>query len=459
MRYIGERHTVDDVCDLKLPKLTGSMVQVLLSCLDLSEDDAALKGALKVLKECTTTEENNLLIFSVEECRVDDRIVRLLCSLDAEIQILCAGILLNILNHRPHCFEAPAEDSEMIHTLLLVRHFSPSEEAKSLSNEVLLLLGVKRKQPDPGAWTVRHVSFWMENNEELDQRAEFSKSFREADIDGLHLLELTSAEMTGLGVKYVSHQRKIASLIDGLRRMNMRSIVGHKDIFLSYAHININFARRLKFLLNEANYTVWIDEAGIRAGHKWRNEIADGIQSCSVFLFVMTPRSANSEYCQDEIALAEEYHRPIMTVRLQAVSEMDPGLKLIIQRRQWIDFVEEAEFEASKAKLVEALRSTMGQGSGPELGEEEEPAEDLHHSPDRPMKYPDSETKASCNLPLSEVVPELITKDYLEQELKRVRVEFSEELGQLREEVKQLRAVVDQLMRLHNSQSPQAHRD
>ena len=29
--------------------------------------------------------------------------------------------------------------------------------------------------------------------------------------------------------------------------------------------------------LNNALYTVWIDEAGIRAGHKWRNEIADGI--------------------------------------------------------------------------------------------------------------------------------------------------------------------------------------
>jgi len=33
-----------------------------------------------------------------------------------------------------------------------------------------------------------------------------------------------------------------------------------------------------KKVLNDANYTVWIDEAGIRAGHKWRNEIADGIQ-------------------------------------------------------------------------------------------------------------------------------------------------------------------------------------
>ena len=33
--------------------------------------------------------------------------------------------------------------------------------------------------------------------QDLDQRDEFSKSFREANIDGLHLLELTSAEMTG----------------------------------------------------------------------------------------------------------------------------------------------------------------------------------------------------------------------------------------------------------------------
>ena len=38
--------------------------------------------------------------------------------------------------------------------------------------------------------------------------------------------------------------------------------------------------------------------------------------------------------CKLQIALAEEYHKPIMTVRLEAVGEMDPGLKLIIQRRQ-----------------------------------------------------------------------------------------------------------------------------
>ena len=32
--------------------------------------------------------------------------------------------------------------------------------------------------------------------------------------------------------------------------------------------------------------------------------------------------------------MAEEYKKPIITVKLQVVEEMDPGLKLMIQRRQ-----------------------------------------------------------------------------------------------------------------------------
>jgi hypothetical protein len=53
-----------------------------------------------------------------------------------------------------------------------------------------------------------------------------------------------------------------------------------------------------------------------------------------VFVFVMTPRSTNSQYCHDELSLAEDYKKPIVTVKYQHSEEMDPGLKLIIQRRQ-----------------------------------------------------------------------------------------------------------------------------
>lgn len=77
----------------------------------------------------------------------------------------------------------------------------------------------------------------------------------------------------------------------------------------------------LQRVLNENGYTVWIDTAGIRAGQKWRTEIAHGIhvkhhytvipihtgphcvsQDCRLFVFIMTPRSTNSQYCHDEVA-------------------------------------------------------------------------------------------------------------------------------------------------------------
>ena len=35
-----------------------------------------------------------------------------------------------------------------------------------------------------------------------------------------------------------------------------------------------------------------------------------------------------------QLSLAEEYKKPIITVRYQHAEEMDPGLKLTIQRRQ-----------------------------------------------------------------------------------------------------------------------------
>ena len=38
--------------------------------------------------------------------------------------------------------------------------------------------------------------------------------------------------------------------------------------------------------------------------------------------------------CLFQLALAEEYKKPIITLRLENVSEIDPGLKLIIMKRQ-----------------------------------------------------------------------------------------------------------------------------
>jgi hypothetical protein len=213
---------------------------------------------------------------------------------------------------------------------------------------------------------VEDVAIWLDGREELQDKAVYCKQFLESGIDGLHLLELTHEDMKGLGVKHLSVRRRIASYVDDLRRrLKASSVLGKQDVFLSYAHVNIAFARKLRTALAESNYSVWIDEAGIRAGAKWRDEIANGIENCKAFVYVMTPRSCSSEYCQDEISLAEEHKKPIFNVILEDISmtSIDPGLKLIISRRQWTFFTDGNKFEDSFEKLVSGIRRVIGPGS------------------------------------------------------------------------------------------------
>ena len=59
-------------------------------------------------------------------------------------------------------------------------------------------------------------------------------------------------------------------------------------------------------VLNEGGYTVWIDTAGIRAGQKWRTEIAHGIHV--MFLHFNTSDSSASPYlCSQPIVLYLQY--------------------------------------------------------------------------------------------------------------------------------------------------------
>lgn len=368
--YLARKLEIDTPSRFCLPNLSEKTLRVLVNL--MASSSAGEDVLLSVLKLCgfyTRDRRSNQVIVEMEQSLpVLPQVLELLCSTDQDLQCACAGVLSNFFNNLPVDSQSPPkEDSMYVQPLLLIKHFSSYTEAITLAAEALAALGTDAgKEPDPGTWSVQQVIFWMESNAEIENGSDYSKQFSAAGITGLHLLELSSVEMTGLGVKFMSHQRKLAACIDDLRRRNMRSMVGKRDIFLSYAHIDIKFARKIKNSLNEAGYSVWIDEAGIRAGHKWRNEIADGIQSASCVLCILSPRSANSMYCQDEIALAEELRKPILTIKYLAVAEIDPAIKLTLQRRQWLDFTDKCSFLEDVKSLVSAVHSIIGQGSGVE---------------------------------------------------------------------------------------------
>jgi hypothetical protein len=142
------------------------------------------------------------------------------------------------------------------------------------------------------------------------------------------------------------------------------------SIFISYCHKNSEFAFRLKrMLIDSGRYEVWIDNQ-IRGGQDWRDEVGTAIKDASAVVFVVSPDSVKSTYCAEEIHYARIRSKPIFPVIFQRKAKkakvgvfdlLDEGLKMILQRIQWIDFEKEA-FRIASDKLLGLLLESSKQG-------------------------------------------------------------------------------------------------
>ena len=106
------------------------------------------------------------------------------------------------------------------------------------------------------------------------------------------------------------------------------------SIFVSYAHQDESRIHDDVAHLRNVAETVWLDE-NIGAGTPWREEIAEAIERCDVFLFFVSPSSITSEHCRRELNYALETHRQIIAVHLEA-TELSPGQKMSLMDRQAI---------------------------------------------------------------------------------------------------------------------------
>ena len=67
-------------------------------------------------------------------------------------------------------------------------------------------------------------------------------------------------------------------------------------VFVSYAHADNELVYPELTHLNDLGYNIWYNE-GISPGSSWRDELAESIDQCSLFVIFITPQSAASENC------------------------------------------------------------------------------------------------------------------------------------------------------------------
>src|SRR5580704_11805844 len=130
------------------------------------------------------------------------------------------------------------------------------------------------------------------------------------------------------------------------------------DVFVSYSRRDAEFVRRLADAISErGGREVWLDTAGIADGEVFPEAIKRAIESSDAFLFVITPESVDSQYCENEVEYALQLQKRILPILREPVP--DSELPAEIRDRNWIPFTEDSGFEPSMARLVSALDTDL----------------------------------------------------------------------------------------------------
>jgi hypothetical protein len=112
-------------------------------------------------------------------------------------------------------------------------------------------------------------------------------------------------------------------------------------VFISYARVDVDSARRLFNDLRESGVNVWFDEESLLPGQKWRPAIEEAIRSCRFFLALLSNNSLDKVgYVQKEMRVAlevldeyPEFAIFLIPVRLEVCQPSDYRLRDL----NWVD--------------------------------------------------------------------------------------------------------------------------
>ncbi|HEY9727180.1 MAG TPA: TIR domain-containing protein [Chroococcales cyanobacterium] len=129
------------------------------------------------------------------------------------------------------------------------------------------------------------------------------------------------------------------------------------QVFLSYADEDRPFMHKVARTLMREGMTVWTNRTDIKSGAEYGEVIDRGIEQADNMVYLMSPGSLKSVYCQKELSYAKSLNKRIIPLQIEQV---DP--EQIFPQLRTIQFIEclqnqkESNYHANIAKLIGILR-------------------------------------------------------------------------------------------------------
>ena len=126
-------------------------------------------------------------------------------------------------------------------------------------------------------------------------------------------------------------------------------------VFVSYSRKDIDFAKRLTAELQKSELDFWIDWEGIPPTVDWWKEIEKGIEEADVFLFLISPDSATSKICVQEIDTAIKNGKRIIPIVVREIDWQETPSQL--GHLNYIFFSRDDNFDSAIKKLLTAIHT------------------------------------------------------------------------------------------------------
>jgi WD40 repeat protein len=135
------------------------------------------------------------------------------------------------------------------------------------------------------------------------------------------------------------------------------------DAFISYSHLDREFAARLQRALKDSGKAIWVDEADIPSGARWAEDLKGAIEGADTFVFIVSPDSVSSEECQKELSYATELHKRIIPLNLRSTpfADLPVSIKAIqfVPPRGLFENEPDAQSDSTFAGSLQLLISTI----------------------------------------------------------------------------------------------------
>jgi len=128
------------------------------------------------------------------------------------------------------------------------------------------------------------------------------------------------------------------------------------EVFIAHADKDQVIREKIVRTLMREGLTIWTNKTDIKTGAAYQNEINKGIEQADNFVYLISPESIRSKYCQQELEHAFAHHKRIIPV-LVGITDLvqsPPELKGL----QFIDLTEyqdAAQYLSGVAKLLKEL--------------------------------------------------------------------------------------------------------